>query len=129
MEGKVLVNIGVQRFDRIREQNALYIDKTSMVKAWFGGSTETAYNNFIKALLINDADAMNGFMNKIALHSLEFKVHKPLKEKDLAQTVANALNQIEEKRYEAKLAADGFAPENIRKYGFAFQGKECMIGC
>lgn len=100
-----------------------------MVKGWFGGSTETAYNNFIKALLINDADAMNGVMNKIVLHSLEFKVHKPLKEKDLAQTVANALNQIEEKRYEAKLAADGFAPENIRKYGFAFQGKECMIGC
>lgn len=74
MQSKVLVNIGVQRFDRIREQNAFYIDKTSMAKGWFGGGTETAYNNFIKALLINDVDAMNGFMNKIALHSLEFKV-------------------------------------------------------
>lgn len=163
-----------------------------MVKGWFGGSTETAYNNFIKALLINDVDAMNEFMNKIALHSfssfdiaknvsdddaperfyhgfvlglmveldgrfqitsnresgfgrydimlipkdrekdcayiIEFKVHKPLKEKDLAKTVENALNQIEEKFYEAKLIADGFAPENIRKYGFAFKGKECLIG-
>ena len=163
-----------------------------MVKGWFGGSTETAYNNFIKALLINDVDAMNEFMNKIALHSfssfdiaknvsdddaperfyhgfvlglmveldgrfqitsnresgfgrydimlipidrekdcayiIEFKVHKPLKEKDLAKTVENALNQIEEKFYEAKLIADGFAAENIRKYGFAFKGKECLIG-
>lgn len=163
-----------------------------MVKGWFDGSTETAYNNFIKALLMNDVDAMNEFMNKIALHSfssfdiakgvadddaperfyhgfvlglmveldgrfqitsnresgfgrydvmltpkdrekdcayiIEFKVHKPMKEKDLSETVANALNQIEEKSYEAKLVADGFAPENIRKYGFAFQEKECLIG-
>ena len=163
-----------------------------MVKGWFDGSTETAYNNFIKALLINDVDAMNEFMNEIALVSfssfdtaksaslkdaperfyhgfvlglmveldgrfkitsnresgfgrydimlvpkdrekdcayiIEFKVHKPMKEKDLAETVANALNQIEEKQYEAKLVADGFEPENIRKYGFAFKGRECMIG-
>ncbi len=51
-----------------------------------------------------------------------------MKEKDLAETVANARNQIEEKRYEAKLLADGFISENIRKYGFAFKGKECLIG-
>lgn len=163
-----------------------------MVKGWFDGNTETAYNNFIKALLINDVDAMNEFMNKIALHSfssfdiaknasdddaperfyhgfvlglmveldgrfeitsnresgfgrydvmlipkdrekdcayiIEFKVHKPMKEKDLAETVANALEQIEEKRYRAKLVAMGFAQENIRQYGFAFRGKECLIG-
>lgn len=29
----------------------------------------------------------------------------------------------------AQLAADGFASERIRKYGFAFQGKKCMMGC
>lgn len=59
---------------------------------------------------------------------IEFKVHKPKREKDLEQTVANALLQIQEKRYEAALIADGFLPENIRKYGFAFKGKECLIG-
>ena len=29
---------------------------------------------------------------------------------------------------EARLAADGFTLEQIRKYGFAFQGKTCLIG-
>lgn len=165
---------------------------SDMVRGWFGGSAEPAYNNFIKALLLNDLDAMNDFMNKVALHSfssfdlaksvsdddaperfyhgfvlglmvelsgrfaitsnresgfgrydvmltpldrekddaylIEFKVHKPLKEKNLAQTVANALEQIDRKQYEAELAAKGFAPEKIRKYGFAFRGKECLIG-
>jgi len=163
-----------------------------MVRDWFGGNAEMPYNNFIKALLINDMDGMNEFMNKIALYSfssfdiaknasdddaperfyhgfvlglmvelagrfeitsnresgfgrydimltpknrekdcayiIEFKVHKPLKEKDLAQTVANAHSQIDEKLYDAKLIADGFSPEQIRKYGFAFRGKECLIG-
>ena len=59
---------------------------------------------------------------------IEFKVHKPLKEKNLAETVANALAQIDRKQYEAELAAKGFAAEKIRKYGFAFRGKECLIG-
>ena len=163
-----------------------------MVKGWFGGNTEIPYNNFIKALLINDIDGMNEYMNKIALYSfssfdiaksvsdddaperfyhgfvlglmvelsgrfeitsnresgfgrydimltpkdrnkdcayiIEFKVHKPLKEKDLAQTVANAHSQIDEKLYDAKLIADGFSSEQIRKYGFALRGKECLIG-
>jgi len=59
---------------------------------------------------------------------IEFKVHKPQKEKDLAQTVANALAQIEEKQYAAQLAARGFLPTQIKKYGFAFRGKEVLIG-
>lgn len=49
-------------------------------------------------------------------------------ETTLEDTLANAHKQIEEKKYEAELAADGFAPEQIRKYGFAFKGKECLIG-
>lgn len=43
-------------------------------------------------------------------------------------SIANALAQIEEKQYEAALIASGFAPENIRKYGFGFQGQKCLIG-
>lgn len=36
--------------------------------------------------------------------------------------------QIEEKQYETELIANGIAPENIRKYGLAFEGKKCLIG-
>ena len=59
---------------------------------------------------------------------IEFKVHKPGKEKDLEQTLTNAHIQIQEKQYAAGLIAEGFAPERIRKYGIVFMGKECLIG-
>lgn len=164
-----------------------------MVKGWFCTQEQgSAYNDFVKALLLDDVDAMNEFMNKIALQSfssfdiakgasseddperfyhgfvlglmvdldgrfvihsnkesgfgrydvmlcpvdrerdnayiIEFKVHKPRKEKDLEETVANALTQIAERKYETQLLADGLKPERIRKYGFAFAGKMCLIG-
>ena len=59
----------------------------------------------------------------------EFKVLNPYEdEQTLADTLAAAHRQIEEKKYETELIARGFAPERIRKYGFAFQGKQCLIG-
>ncbi len=60
---------------------------------------------------------------------LEFKVLDPDEdEQTLADTLANAHTQIEEKQYETELIASGFIPGQIRKYGFAFKGKECLIG-
>ena len=38
------------------------------------------------------------------------------------------MKQIDEKQYEADLLARGFAKEQIRKYGFAFEGKKVLIG-
>ena len=163
-----------------------------MMLGWFKNSSDNAYNNFVKALLLDDVDAMTEFMNKIALQSfssfdvaksasgaddperfyhgfvlgmmvdmdgrfvitsnkesgfgrydimlkptdkekdnayiIEFKVHKTKREKDLEETVANALAQIAEKKYEAELIEEGIAPGRIRKYGFAFEGKNCLIG-
>ena len=161
----------------------------AMVQDWFM-ETEVVYNDFIKALLQNDLEAMNEYLSKLTTtvfsyfdtgkrvtgpeperfyHGLilgllteldseyiltsnresgfgrydvmleprdkiknayifEFKVHKPLKENTLEETVENALKQIEEKQYETDLIARGIPKENIYKYGFAFRGKEVLIG-
>lgn len=160
-----------------------------MIRGWFG-SYEDEYNDFIKAFLLGDLDAMNDYMNEVALATfsyfdtgkesskeeperfyhgfvlglmvdlndryvltsnresgfgrydvmleprnpaddamvLEFKVFQPRKENDLQDTVESALQQIEDMRYEAALVEKGVTKEKIRKYGFAFRGKEVLIG-
>ncbi len=159
-----------------------------MVHDWFDGPSSN-YNDFIKALLLGDVEAMNLYMNRVTreifsyfdtskgVHGeperfyhgfvlglmvelsdrytvtsnresgfgrydvmleprdtakddamiLEFKVQGP-KEKELSDTVAEALRQIRERDYQASLAAKGIPGERIREYGFAFCGKEVLIG-
>jgi hypothetical protein len=163
----------------------------SIVDGWFN-TDDSNYNNFIKALLLDDVDYMNKFMNNIALNSfssfdtaknsssddaperfyhgfvlgliveldgryeiksnresgfgrydvmlkptdlendkayiIEFKVRKPQSEKTLEDTLRNALTQINEKHYEQELVTVGIPSANIRKYGFAFEGKKVLIG-
>lgn len=59
---------------------------------------------------------------------MEFKVQDPEDEKTLADTVKAALQQIEDKEYTSVLEARGIPQSRIRKYGFAFRGKNVLIG-
>lgn len=59
---------------------------------------------------------------------LEFKVQDTDDEKELSDTVKAALQQIEKKKYETLLTEKGIPKKRIRKYGFAFSGKQVLIG-
>ena len=160
----------------------------NMFRKWFS-STDSDYNDFIKALLHDDMDAMNHYMNKVSIATfsyfdtgkgplgneperfyhgfvlgliveltdkyvitsnresgfgrydiimeprrpendaviIEFKVQHS-SEKNLADTVQKALQQIEERNYQSALLSRGIPEERIRKYGFAFCGKKVLIG-
>ena len=77
-------------------------------------------NSFDRNALINnyDGDAI----------IMEFKVQDTEDEAELADTVRNALEQIDRQNYESILVAKGIPRERIRKYGFAFCGKRVLIG-
>lgn len=160
----------------------------SMIRSWFG-RTASDYNDFIRALLMDDLKAMNRYMNRVALaifsyfdtgkkpsdreperfyHGfvlgllvelneqylitsnresgfgrydvileprkpeydpmiLEFKV-QDTEEKELSDTVKAALEQINRQNYEILFTERGIPGKKIRKYGFAFCGKQVMIG-
>ena len=127
---------------RVTMQTFSYFDTG---KGPFGYEPEKFYHGFVLGLLVDlnkeyivTSNRESGFgrydvmleprdKNKPAM-VLEFKVRDEEDEKNLQETVEAALKQIEEKQYETNLIANGVPKENIRKYGFAFEGKNVLIG-
>ena len=162
---------------------------SNMFRGWFQNSS-VYYNEFVRALLQNNLNGMNEYMNEVALHTfsnfdvgkhpsgrteperfyhgfvlgllvelrdsyiirsnresgygrydvilipndkksgayvLEFKVQDLGCEKTLEDTAQSALNQIEQKCYDAELQDMGISKEHITHYGFAFAGKNVLI--
>ena len=105
---------------------------------------ERFYHGFVLGLLVELADRYTVTSNResgfgrydVMLEPkgdddgiiLEFKAQDPEEEKELADTVEEALRQIEMKKYETTLVEKGVREERIRKYGFAFCGKRVLIG-
>ena len=58
---------------------------------------------------------------------IEFKVIDPDEEKSLDETANSALQQIDEKNYDAELLSQGYDKKSIQHYGFAFEGKKILI--
>ena len=105
---------------------------------------ERFYHGFVLGLMVDLADRYTVTSNRESGYGrydvmlkpkkkdlpaiiLEFKVHDPEDEEDLEETVVSALKQIIEKNYNASLIDEGFLKENIRAYGFAFEGKTVLI--
>ena len=60
---------------------------------------------------------------------IEFKVlNEQRGERTLADAVASAHCQMEERAYDAELLERGVAPERIRHLGVAFKGKQVLVG-
>ena len=114
-------------------------------KKAYGSDPERFYHGFVLGLLVELKDRYlitsnreSGFgrydlvmeprKEELPAIIIEFKVLNKRREQNLEETVAAALLQIEEKQYEKELIARGIGKERIKKYGFAFQGKEVLIG-
>lgn len=128
--------------NRVAFRTFSYFDTGNSI---FGEETERFYHGFVLGLIVDldgeyriTSNRESGFGRyDVMLEAkdqqkdsfiLEFKVHNKKKENTLEDTVEAALKQIEEKQYESELISRGIKREKIRKYGFAFEGKNVLIG-
>lgn len=108
------------------------------------GEPERFYHGFVRRLMVEQAERYevrsnreSGFgrydvmlipkKDNLPAIVMEFKVRNPGREQTLEATAQSALNQIEDKNYDAELIARGIPCERIRHYWFAFEGKRVLI--
>lgn len=84
------------------------------------------YDVILEPRKSTDVIKNNNIKNDVII--MEFKVQDTEKEKELSDTVKEALGQIERQNYAASFVEKGIPKERIRKYGFAFSGKRVLIG-
>lgn len=128
--------------NRVAFRTFSYFDTGNSI---LGEETERFYHGFVLGLIVDlgkeyiiTSNRESGFGRyDVILEAkdkqkdsfiFEFKVHNKKKENTLEDTVVAALQQIEDKQYEADLIIRGVSKERIRKYGFAFEGKTVLIG-
>jgi hypothetical protein len=90
----------------------------------------TIYKKIHKQLHQVDLDGELLLRMQQPISHLREDVYEIMRAEKFKQEQVAAIEQaleIEEKKYEADLLARGVPAENILKYGFAFQGKECLI--
>ena len=129
--------------NRIAMQSFSYFDTGNRASEYI--EPERFYHGFVLGLLVDLKDKYilksnreSGFgrydvMLKPLKKSLpaivmEFKVHDAQRESSLEETVNVALKQIKERQYDMEFYSEGITKENVRHYGFAFKGKEVLIG-
>ncbi len=127
--------------NRVAMETFSYFD-TGKAPSW--EEPERFYHGFVLGLMVELADRYTLTSNRESgfgrydvmlepkrtgdnAYIFEFKVQDS-EEKELSDTVRDALCQIDRQNYEASLVAKGLPKECIRKYGFAFCGKKVQIG-
>lgn len=140
--------------NNVQEMNAAIYkisDKTfSFFDVGGGNQPECFYHGFVLGLIAQLGDRyrimsnresgdgrydvmLEPFSKRDPAMILEFKVADPSgkkdgKDADLQNAVQTALEQIQERKYDAELLAREIGRDRIRIYGFAFRGKEVRIG-
>lgn len=83
------------------------------------------YDIMLEPRILNSHSSFNTNYTNDAI-IIEFKIQDS-DEKNLSDTVQNAIQQIESQHYQSILIAKGVPKEHIKKYGFAFCGKRVLI--
>lgn len=104
----------------------------NMIHGWFSRNNSN-YNDFIKALLAGDMDAMNEYMNQVTLSTFSYfdtgkTPSENVKPEHFYHGFVLSLIVDLSDRYAAILESKGIPSHRIRKYGFAFEGKNVLIG-